>query len=369
MKVFNSNLPTNIDYRVNNLNLIRLLAAFQVLIGHLHAEFPVSPLKYLTMFNGVPIFFTISGFLIFWSYDNNPNIKQYFINRFLRIYPALITALILTIVLMFVLGIINDSIFTNTSFYLWICTQLTFIQEFTPEILKGFGRGLATPNPPLWTISVEMLLYMFIPLLYRLVRKYNRYVKTIFLLVIGTISYCQNQTGFITEWLQSISSNGYWHIFINPFCQFFSFIWYFIIGILYYLYKDTIIPFLAGKGGYFLLIYIALSILGFKMNCTIGTYHPCGYTFFLYLLLTICIFSLAYTKPTFTKNLIGKTDISYGLYIYHMLILKTFQELRLISFGYMLLSILLCFSIAYLSWNFIEKKALKLKSKSLYKGA
>ena len=356
------------DYRVNNLNIIRLFAAFQVLMGHLFQIFHVEPIKYWSMFNGVPIFFTISGFLIFWSYDNNPNIKSYMTNRCLRIYPALIAALILTITLMLTCGTIKFNIFSESSFYVWICAQLTIFQEFAPNIVRGFGGGNA-PNPSLWTISVEMLLYMFIPLLYRLVREHNRYVKTFFLLAIGTISYCQNQTGFITECLQSISSNGYWHIFINPFCQFFSFIWYFIIGILYYLYKDTIIPFLAGKGGYFLLIYIALSILGFKMNYTIGVYNPHSYAFFLYLLLTICIFSLAYTKPMFTKNTIGKTDISYGLYIYHLLILRTFVEFNLTSFNYMILGILLCFIVAYLSWNFIEKKALKLKSKSLYKGA
>lgn len=363
------NLPLNFDYRVNNLNLIRLFAAFQVVIGHLHQEFPVQEVKWLSMFNGVPIFFTISGFLIFWSFDNNPNIKQYFVNRFLRIYPALITALVLTIVLMFIFGVINSSIFANTSFYLWICTQLSFIQEFTPNILRGLGGGSGTPNPPLWTISVEMLLYMFIPLLYNLITRYNRGVKTLLLLIVGFISYIQNQTGFITEFFNSLSTNGYWQIFIWPFCQFCSFTWFFVVGILLYLYKDVLIPIIAGKGGFFLSLYVIFCVFGYKLNVGIGSYTPYGYSLFLYFMLILVVFSLAYTKPSFTKNLIGKTDISYGLYIYHMLVLKTFAELGLTSFAYMILAILLCFVMAYLSWTFVEKKALKLKTKSLYKGA
>lgn len=35
-----------INFRTNNLNLIRLFAAFQVLIGHLHNYFEVSPSDY-----------------------------------------------------------------------------------------------------------------------------------------------------------------------------------------------------------------------------------------------------------------------------------------------------------------------------------
>lgn len=361
------NIP-NIDYRENNLNLIRLLAAFQVLIGHLHEEFPVSPLNYLTMFNGVPIFFTISGFLIYWSYDNNPAVKQYFINRFLRIYPALVVALVFTISLMFGFGVINVSVLSNTSFYLWVCTQLSFIQEFTPEVLKGLGHG-GTPNPPLWTISVEMSLYMFIPILYKFIAKYQRTTQTVLLLFIALLSYCQNQCGFITEIFSSLSSNGYWLILIHPFCQFFSFLWYFVVGILIYLYKDILIPCISGKGLVFLVVYVLSCVFGFLYNVEIGTYTPYGYSFLLYFLLVLSVFSLAYTKPTLTKQILGKTDISYGLYIYHMLVLKTFYELGLTSIGWMLLAILLCFIVAYFSWNLVEKRALKLKSKSLYKGS
>lgn len=361
--------PVDLDYRVNNLNLIRLLAAFQVVIGHLHQEFPVHQVKWLTMFNGVPIFFTISGFLIFWSFDNNPNVKQYFVNRCLRIYPALIAALVLSIILMFLLRVINISVLTNTSFYLWICTQLTFMQEFTPEVVKGFGKGSVAPNNPLWTISVEMLLYMFIPILYKLIKRYSRHVKALALASIGLVSYCQNQSGFITDWLCGLSTNGYWQIFIWPFCQFCSFAWFFVVGILIYLYKDILIPKITEKGGWLLLLYVILCIVGYRSSVEIGSYTPWGYSLFLYFVLIISVFSLAYTKPTFTKDLMGKTDISYGLYIYHMLILKTFSRLGLISFGYMLLAILLCFLMAYISWAYIEKKALKLKEKSLYKGA
>jgi peptidoglycan/LPS O-acetylase OafA/YrhL len=269
---------------------------------------------------------------------------------------------------MLVFGVINVSVFTNTSFYLWICTQLSFIQEFTPEILKGLGHG-GTPNPPLWTISVEMLLYMFIPILYKHIASFRRRTQTLFLLFIALLSYCQNQVGFITECLSSMSSNGYWLILIHPFCQFFSFAWYFVIGILIYLYKGFFIPYISGKGLIFLIVYVIACVFAFVCNVPVGSYSPYGYSLLLYFFLILSVFSLAYTKPTLTRKLFGKTDISYGLYIYHMLVLKIFNELGLTSIGWMSLAIVSCFIVAYISWEMIEKRALKLKTKSLYKGA
>ena len=241
-------------------------------------------------------------------------------------------ALVCAIVLMLLFGIIKPSVFGNSSFWLWITTQLTFIQEFTPSILHGFGHS-NNPNPVLWTISVEMLLYMFIPLLYHWIKRFSRKGKTIVLLIIGLFSYYQNQTGFISTFLSSISDNGYWNIFIHPFCQFFCFAWFFIVVILYYLYKDIIIPKIAGKGGWILLIYVILCYFGFCNNVEVGSYVPNGYALFLYFVLTICVFSLAYTKPAFTKDTLGNTDISYGVYIYHMLVYKTVSELGLTSGG------------------------------------
>ena len=84
-----SNSTAQINYKTNNLNLIRLIAACQVLLGHLSQEFHCWSFDTLHVFKGVPIFFTLSGFLIYWSYDNNPKIRQYWTNRCLRIYHSI----------------------------------------------------------------------------------------------------------------------------------------------------------------------------------------------------------------------------------------------------------------------------------------
>ena len=354
-----------IDYKVNNLNLIRLFAAFQVLIIHLnHPEWFN---KYLRLFNGVPIFFTLSGFLIYWSYNSNPQWKTYLTNRFLRLYPALICSFILTVLLLIFFGHLHLTELKSSSFFLWIFTQLTFLQEFTPSIIYGFGGG-NNPNVPLWTISVEILLYISIPIICHFIKKQNNKIKTVILVLLGIVSYTQSQTEFITAFFQSFSNNEYYLIFIHPFLQFFSFFFFFCFGIIIFIHKEKIIPFIAEKGLYFLLIYLLFCGICLYFGYQPGRYSPNLMELLAHCLLVLCIFSMAYTKPSLTGKLIGKTDISYGLYIYHMLVIKSFYELGLKDHWlYVIPLIVVSLFIGWISWTLVEKRALKLKKKSLYK--
>ena len=77
----------------NNFDLIRLCAALQVAVFHTAVYMDVGSVwvHYLGYFPGVPIFFFISGFLIYQSYNNirANKLKTFFTNRVLRLYPAL----------------------------------------------------------------------------------------------------------------------------------------------------------------------------------------------------------------------------------------------------------------------------------------
>ena len=55
----------------NNFDLIELFAAFQVLLTHSAKYFKVDNylIDFLSVFPGVPIFFFVSGYLIFSSYQ------------------------------------------------------------------------------------------------------------------------------------------------------------------------------------------------------------------------------------------------------------------------------------------------------------
>ena len=63
------------------LNLIRLLAAFQVLYGPTLAHMNIDAIPilgaFINFFSGVPIFFTMSGFLIWWSIGRSKSFEEY----------------------------------------------------------------------------------------------------------------------------------------------------------------------------------------------------------------------------------------------------------------------------------------------------
>ena len=171
--------------RENNFDLIRLFAAIQVVIGHtishLELDFPILG-KFLGPFPGVLIFFVISGFLITASFDRNKNnLKKYFKNRCLRIFPALwVSTFILILIMMFFGHVHSENIF-DLSFVSWIFGQISVFQFYTPDLLRDFGCG--SPNGSLWTISVEFSFYLLLPIIFYFGRKHLRSVISILLVL------------------------------------------------------------------------------------------------------------------------------------------------------------------------------------------
>ena len=79
-KMDNKNEP--ISFYKNCFTLIRLLAALQVAYGHmiwrLGIDIPAVITNFFYFFRGVPIFFALSGYLIWNSVGKSKSFKQYF---------------------------------------------------------------------------------------------------------------------------------------------------------------------------------------------------------------------------------------------------------------------------------------------------
>jgi peptidoglycan/LPS O-acetylase OafA/YrhL len=73
----------------NNFDILRLILAVLVFFAHwniLTLQELSNPLFHLSGF-AVDMFFIVSGFLIFWSFDSDQNKKHFYIKRFFRIFP------------------------------------------------------------------------------------------------------------------------------------------------------------------------------------------------------------------------------------------------------------------------------------------
>ena len=334
--------------RVNNFDLIRLIAALEVAIGHTlfhlkcnNSIFPEIGIKF--PFPGVFVFFVISGFLIASSYDRNPQLFKYIKNRLLRIVPALWTAFFLIFIVLGYFGYLNNETLSLPQFWGWVIGQLTLFQYYTPDILRTFG--VSCPNGSLWTIPIEFIFYLLLPVLIYIFRKR----KNLGLILSSILSV------IINVLLAKYNDGGLVYKLIG--CSVIPWLYCFLMGCLLYYNWDKLKKYIEGKALIYIITYLIFVNVFSGPSYSIHSIS----NIIASIILAIMTISLAYTKPKFGSFLHG-FDISYGLYVYHMVVVNTFVQLGLTgNIIYAVFALAISIFIAMLSWKYIESKALNLK--------
>lgn len=324
--------------RKNNFDLLRLLAALQVFYYHTVKHLKIAnSFEYFEYYPGVIIFFTISGFLIYQSLERNEkNILIFLKNRFYRIYPALFFSTIILLVAIIISYRNNLNHLIDKKFVIWLLGQLTIFQFWTPDILRGWGVG--TPNGSLWTIVVEIQFYFMIIFLYF---KANKVLK---LIIISIASILLNMYLKINDFgiLNKILG-----VLIFPY------MYNFILGIIFAKYNKLKEKLLDNKFWIWFIIYnICIFILKIYPE-----YFVSFKSLISNLILGILSLSFVYSNTDILKNFNPKIDISYGVYLYHMIFLNFFIH----NFGisetrnkYLWLYVFITFIISTLSYKMIE---------------
>ena len=333
----------------NNFDLIRLFAAIQVAIahtsGHLNIDLP-GIFAVLGYFPGVPIFFFISGFLIYNSYANikGPKWRVFFTNRFLRLYPGLIGCFFVTLLSLIISGYLQTQTFTAKDFGIWVLTSVTFFQFYNPDFLRDYGVGAI--NGSLWTISVELQFYLLTPLLFIALHKHRSaaVAVAIALVIANMANTFLNESNSTVLKLVEVSFVPWFYMFM--------------LGAIVSTRKSLQEMILSVNAVVYLVLYLTTYVIAAEYNLGTGN----GINFISYLLLCCVIFRLAYTKSTLSRKLLGGNDISYGIYIYHMPVVNLWLFSKIqgtpASFVTAMLSTI---GIAVVSWYLVEKPALKLK--------
>jgi peptidoglycan/LPS O-acetylase OafA/YrhL len=345
----------------NNFDLIRLIAAIQVVLihslHHLHIDVSGSYIREaLTLFPGVPIFFFISGFLISKSYESNPLIREYTQNRMLRIYPALIICTIFAIFSVYLTGYFSNVDVGLGKFFGWIIGQISFIQFYNPDFMRGFGTGVL--NGSLWTISVELQFYVLIPILYWLIGFVEKKRINVLLIVLICVFLLVNIVYY--EFKKTHADEFFLKLVGVSFLPWF---YMFLVGVFFQKNFDTMFRLLSSRFSLVLILYVLVGYLSVKfLGFSLGNrINP-----ILYVLLAMLIFSLAFSFPMMSHKILRRNDISYGVYIYHIPVINIFIFYGLLSSFISLISVLVITVIlAVLSWKFIEKPSLKFKRHSV----
>lgn len=333
-----------VDRRRNCFTFIRLLAAFEVFIGHAseHFEIPLPPFLYEIWyaFRGVPIFFILSGFLIWNSLQKEQSFKMYCTKRVARLYPELWCGVLLNAVIM--LFVYHEAI-SPIPFLLFTITQATVLQFWTPNSLRGYGVG--TPNGSLWTIGVMVQSYLALWLLQKWVHKKKRTVAFFFgLLCFGIL------LNIGTPFLKAILPSLLYKLWLQTF---FPYIWLFSVGVIICEYFESIIRIL--KKYWLLIFVISLLISILHLEDGIGIYGTVKSV-----LLGLAIIGFGYAAPQITI----KHDYSYGFYIYHMVIINLLVEYGYVGkISYVLVALITTAVLTVTTYYVIESVKRKLKER------
>lgn len=361
-----------------NLNAIRFIAAFMVIIHHIEQikdVFRIYPNKWNDPIIsyvgtlGVRLFFVLSGFLITYllfiekEVSGRISIKKFYIRRALRIWPLyyLIVVLALFIIPVFFPFIQGPHGVTQTHRIFWALVDGSLFVFFLPNYALAW-MGPVPFASHLWSIGTEEQFYFVWPVL-------MKYFKNKFVLLISVIIFYISVYFLMTLLPDKrifIIIRSYWHFFpIDNMA----------IGGLAALvvYSKTAVYERVKKVMFnrffqafiFALLFYCLAV-SFRIPRLELDYEFYGVLFAIIIANMAANERRLFSLETPILNYLGK--ISYGLYMYHPLIiticLKVFLHYHFVNnyaiYAAVILSTVL---VAGLSYRFYESKFIKQKKR------
>ena len=342
------------DKRSNNFNILRVIAAFLVIFGHMYyimgmgASLPLFGGQQIQVV-GVKILFVFCGYFITASWLGDQHVGRYAIKRLFRIYPALIVLVLLSV---FVLGPIMTNLstgayFTNANTWAYFKNLILSPVYGLPGVFTNNAYPNAV-NGSLWTIPVELTIYVFVPLL-TLVSLKGRKTPLVGAILLG-ICLVFNVFKFY------MFPNYHLVVWGNDLIQVTDLLPSFFLGHIFCFVKDK--KFYNWQIA--TIIFLIISFLSI----------PAPYNdFFFPPALAYFVLSVGNAKNPVFRNWFKKSDFSYGLYLYGFPIQQVMYLLLKDAHLHPIIMTLICFVVilgfAIMSWYFIEKPANKLCQKVL----
>jgi peptidoglycan/LPS O-acetylase OafA/YrhL len=335
----------------NNFDFLRLLFSALVIVSHSYSLtnndkdeiFLVITHNQIALGAfSVKCFFIISGYLIFISLKRSKNLLEYIWKRIVRIFPALVVVLLLTMLFIPFIYTGQGSIFNHWDYWSYFYRNLGLYHlQYNVEGIFENNPYPKSINGSLWTIRYEFTMYLSLLLFFYFQRKLSQ------LLLLATFAGLFVLANFAPHFLNSAIFSKF---FLDS-KDLYDLGCYFIAGS--YLASVNFENFRYKKA---LLVLCPILLVAATM---MGQFHYAGY-----FLLPLIVLAIGLSKTPYLKS-IGKKfgDISYGVYIYAFVVQQTllyFFDLGIYTL--MLYSLLITMVFAYFSWHLIEKRALRLKT-------
>lgn len=325
----------------NNFDLLRMLFAGTVCLVHayeLSGFEKLAPIaQVLSSAIAVKAFFVVSGFLIFMSYERSESLSSYAKKRLRRIYPGYFTVVMLCAIGLIAFSSKNVGDYFSFAWLKYVFANLSFLNFLQPTLPGVFeSNKLAAVNGALWTLKIEAMFYLSVPLFVLCFRKFS-HLPVLVLVYCSSVAYAE-LLAVIAE--QTGSSN-----YIELGRQLPGQLSYFMAGATLYYF----LPFFERRIGYFLVA--AVSTLGANMLFPLPLLEPFA------LAIVVIYFGLFLYVGNFGKY----GDFSYGVYILHFPIIQLLLHsgwFQTSPLYFLTATILITAGSAIALWHLIEKRFL-----------
>jgi len=351
---------------LNGIDTLRGLAVSIVVVYHFFVLLNINNIitPFINSFGllGVPIFFIISGYLIYSSIDNNikkrgkrEGVKNYFLHRLFRILPAYYFNLL--VVLLIASFVIDNNYLYSYRFTNQFLSHLSLTSYLTH---KSAGLGV---NGAYWTLNIEMLWYLIAPIFILYIKKIK---SLIFIMILSLIYLIALDNGLLDSLFNINSQMPSYRLqlfYINS--QLMGEINYFLVGVLIYKYSIKS-PLESNSLSIIFILLFLLIFIGFN------GYYGITESFLMLHIFTITVTTIIFILIYQTKlpkvnliNWLGK--ISYSIYLWHMPILFIMGHTDILSYCSLtktiIIFIILLLSISSLSYYLIEEGSLNLRKR------
>lgn len=329
----------------NSLNELRFYLAFVVVTIHMAFLADTTLTKNILEFTyplasrAVDLFFVLSGFLIYMSWDRKPTAKEYTYKRFFRLYP-LYGLVIVAIPLISLIGF--DVKFNVKEIVWYLLANLTFMNFLYPTIPGLFeGNNHQIINGALWSLKVEVMFYITLPFMYWFIERAKKPAYMVLGLLLASVLF--NLLIYGLEIYLSINLSPLYN-------QLPSKLYLFVFGIALYKYFNFFhCHFKKIIGLILLLILLTYFLFIFDLS-------------FVFSIIVCTLFlSLSFLNREFSF-FSSKADYSYSIYITHFPIIQFMLnwgvDFSHVTDFFLYLVVQSIFSI--FCWEIIESNSLRI---------
>jgi peptidoglycan/LPS O-acetylase OafA/YrhL len=327
--------------RQNNFNLIRIILALLVILGHSpeiidgdrHRELLTRVFSSLSFGElAVDGFFLLSGYLIMQSWDAQPLAWPFLKKRLLRIYPGFIVAAAVCALVVGPLGATSAKYFASFETSEFIKSVLLLQIPAVPAVFEG--QPYPNINGAMWTISREFCCYLLVLALGAsgVLRVRHFWLGLTAVVFAAIVALKLTNVPILDLRLAS----------------------FFLSGGCYYIYRDRI----PMKGVAAVAAATVATLFMFSWRASELVLASIGGYALLY---------VASKRSALLSNFNRLPDVSYGVYLYGWPIQKLlfWHEPSMSPWALFAISASLAILAGTVSWYLIEKPALRFKGSSL----